>query len=239
MLALRPRIGFSCVVCSGAWSMPVKTDAADQNLDRVFGAKSAPEVGAAYDEWAKTYDEDMLSVGYVHPAIAAAMIARYVRDLDQPILDAGCGTGTNGQILSTIGYSALSGLDLSKGMLERARERGVYSGLHEGVLGGPLPFPDDIVGAVVSTGVFTLGHAPPSAFDELLRLTRHGGYLVFSVARSVWNEGGFRPKLAGLETEGRCQLVEETPWYHAMPFSGAERATSARMFVYRVAKTRL
>jgi len=213
------------------------SEAADRHLEHVFGAKSASEVGAAYDEWAPTYDQDMLSVGYVHPAVAAAMVARYVGDRDRPILDAGCGTGINGQILSTVGYSSAHGLDLSPGMLARARERSVYRELHEGVLGDRLPFPDDAFGAVVATGVFTRGHAPPDAFDELLRVTRTGGTFIFSIARNIWNEGGFREKLNDLEAGRQCELVEETPWYHSMPFSEAEKATAARMFVYRVLKS--
>ena len=215
------------------------SEVADRHLDQVFNAKTEAETEAAYDRWSATYDQDMLSVGYLHPAVGAAMVARYVADRDQPILDAGCGTGVNGQILSTVGYSSCHGLDMSRGMLARARERSVYSELHQGTLGDSLPFPLDAFAAVVATGVFTRGHAPPSGFDELLRVTRPGGYLVFSIARTVWNDAGFREKLNALEAAGQCELVEETPWYNPMPLSEAEKASAARMFVYRVVKSPL
>jgi hypothetical protein len=34
--------------------------------------------------------------------------------------------------------------------------------------------------------VFTAGHAQPSSFDELLRVTRSGGLIVFTLATSAY-----------------------------------------------------
>src|SRR5215217_8326125 len=70
------------------------------------------------------------------------------------------------------GYRNLVGIDISDGMLARARERGVYADLRDQVLGETLDFADESFVAVVATGVFTAGHAPASAFIELLRVTR-------------------------------------------------------------------
>jgi SAM-dependent methyltransferase len=60
-------------------------------------------------------------------------------------------------------------------MLGRARARGVYRELRRRALGDKLDFADEIFAAVVSFGVFTPGHAPASALDELVRITRPGG----------------------------------------------------------------
>jgi SAM-dependent methyltransferase len=71
-----------------------------------------------------------------------------------------------------LGYRELPGIDISDGMLAKARERGAYRRLQKAVLGEVLDFADASFGAVISIGVFVQGHAPPAAFDELLHITR-------------------------------------------------------------------
>ena len=207
----------------------------DRWLERVFNTPGTGELADTYDAWAASYDADMLAVGYLHPAVAAGFVGRYIRALDGPILDAGAGTGIVGQILSVMGYRNLVGIDISGGMLARARERGVYADLRNQVLGETLDFADESFVAVVATGVFTAGHAPASAFIELLRVTRSGGHLIFSVGKGAWENGGFREYLAPFEATGRFRTVEATQPYRAMPFSLGEGTSTARMFVYEVA----
>ena len=105
----------------------------EKRLHQVYGASSSAELSKTYDEWAASYDEDMLQTGYAHPAVMCGLISRYVTDLSAPLLDAGVGTGGVGQLLHTLGFRNLHGFDMSMGMLAKARLRGVYSGLHRGV----------------------------------------------------------------------------------------------------------
>lgn len=207
--------------------------ASEQWLDRVYHAPSRADLEKLYDGWAETYDADMQSVGYIHPAAISAYTARFVPELAAPILDAGCGTGTVGNILAIAGYRNLIGLDMSDGMLARARSRGIYARLEQGVLGEALPFETASVAAVISTGVFTLGHAPASAFDELLRITRPGGHLIFSVGVSVWQDAGFAAKFAELAAAGKVQEVETSIPYPPMPYSKTESGYLTRIHVYR------
>ena len=102
------------------------------------------------------------------------------------------------------------------------------------VLGEMLDFADASFVATVCTGVFTAGHAPPCAFDELLRVTRPGGHLIFSVGKGAWDSGGFRDHLAAFEVKGRCRVLEAAEPYRAMPLSLVEGTSTARMFVYEV-----
>lgn len=208
----------------------------DKWLSRAFAAASTSHLAGTYDEWAASYDADMLAVGYVHPTVAAGFVGRYVRDRDARILDAGAGTGILGQVLSILGYTRLIGIDMSEGMLARARARGVYAELHRKILGEPLGFADGSFAAVASTGVFTEGHAPPAALDELLRVTRPGGHLIFSVGHSAWEEGGFGAHLEALEAAGRCRAVEATRPYQGIPLSPEEGEGTGRMFVYEAAE---
>jgi SAM-dependent methyltransferase len=76
------------------------------------------------------------------------------------------------------------------------------------VLGETLDFPDSVFDAVVCVGVFTFGHAPASSLDELVRITRPKGHVIF-LHRSDANEAlGFKAKQKELENAGKWKLVE-------------------------------
>ena len=112
----------------------------DAWLEGVYHAKTQHDLIALYDGWADTYDADMQGIGYVHPAVIAGLVGRYVPDKSDPVFDAGVGTGTVGKILAILGYGNLIGVDMSEGMLARARARKIYAELRNRVLGEPLDF---------------------------------------------------------------------------------------------------
>ena len=142
-------------------------------------------------------------------------MARYLPKGAGPILDAGVGTGLTGPYLAALGYVGLAGTDMSDEMLEMARARGCYDDLKQAVLGETLPWPDDHFAAFISAGVFTTGHAPSSCLDELVRITRQGGYAIFNIRQSVFEENGFAAKLLEQEKAGLVKPVEVSP-----PFAG-------------------
>ena len=87
-------------------------------------------------------------MGYRLPAMTAGAFTRFVPADAGPILDAGCGGGIQAETLALLGYGPLVGLDLSEGMLEVARQKGIYQELHQGALGAQLDLPDISMGAV-------------------------------------------------------------------------------------------
>ncbi len=214
----------------------MSSNATDAKIESVYGAKSYSDLTTLYDEWAETYDADMQGVGYVHPAVMAGLVGRYVQDKSSAILDAGVGTGNLGNILHIMGFTNLWGLDMSEGMLARARARNIYTDLRNRTLGEALDLPDGSMAAIVSTGVFTTGHAPASAWDELVRVTRPGGHLIFTVAETVWTEAGFAAKFEELFGKSMVELLEVTPPYHPMPYSPAESHFTTVARVYRRTK---
>lgn len=185
-------------------------------LGQVYSAKKPEEVAALYDRWADTYDAEMAAAGYRHPSIALALLARHLPRGATPVLDAGCGTGLVGEWLGIVGYPEIEGLDISAGMLERARAKGAYSKLHNLALGGPLPFADGHFAGIVSAGVFTTGHVGAEGLDELIRICRKGGAIVLTVKNTLW-EGGFAARIAELEAQGMIARAEETEPYVSMP----------------------
>ncbi|MGH6895205.1 MAG: class I SAM-dependent DNA methyltransferase [Geminicoccaceae bacterium] len=206
----------------------------ERRLEQVYGASSNAELRALYDDWAGQYDQDLQAFGYSYPPAIAGLVARYVRERDASILDAGAGTGIVGEVLAILGYTRLTGIDLSDGMLAVARAKGVYAELRNQTLGAPLDFADDAFAAVVSAGVLTTGHAPPSCFDELIRITRPGGHAIFTLSMPVYEEGGFRPKLEALSAKGLWRAVETTPTWCSLPRAPSHASVLARAYVYRV-----
>jgi len=201
-----------------------------KQLHEAYRSKSAQETSGVYDDWAGEYEGHMANVGYTHPAMVASMMSRHVAPTGDPILDAGTGTGIMGEILTALGYTDLTGLDASEGMLARAAEKGKYKRLSHAFLGQALDFADNAFAAVVSAGVFTQGHAPLSGFDELVRVTRPGGILAFSVSRA-YLEGPFEEKSGQLERDGLWRAVDASARYDSTPL--VEDALISQVFAYQ------
>jgi SAM-dependent methyltransferase len=202
------------------------------DTDAATSAKSSQEIVEIYDNWAEDYERRILGNGYSTPAVATWFFGRYVKPEDGPVLDAGAGTGITGAILAPLGYGDLVGIDVSPRMLELARNKGVYKDLREMELGGRLDFSDDAFGAVVSTGVFAAAHAPPESFDDLIRVTKPGGHMIFSVRTDVFEEGGFKDKQEALEREQKWQLLETSEPFSHLRFEDPN--LKVQVFAYRV-----
>lgn len=202
-------------------------------IEKVYHAENRDDLLVAYDAWAASYDADLQQVGYLHAPVITGLVARHVPATSAAILDAGVGTGAIGSVLSLLGYNNLSGLDMSEGMLQQARARGCYVDLRQGVLGDKLDFPEGAFDAIFSTGTFTTGHAPASAFHELTRILEPGGLLLFTVGTVIWEDQGFKTTLDGLVTAKKLVAVETTPIYCPMPFSPTESGFTTRAHVYR------
>jgi ubiquinone/menaquinone biosynthesis C-methylase UbiE len=126
-----------------------------------------------YDKFSNTYERERHR-GYhrLIDELELDLVRRYGTGLD--ILEAGCGTGLLLAEAARVGRSAI-GLDLSHGMLVRAKERGLR--IVQGSLTA-LPLPDNSVDLVYSMKV--LAHVPPirEAVAEMARVTRPGGHLL-------------------------------------------------------------
>jgi len=183
----------------------------------IYTSRDNRELEERYDQWAKEYDADLEEeFGWIGPRYAVESFAHYVpKETRTP--DAGAGTGLVGYLLAKLGYTNLVAMDLSQGMLEEARKKNIYREYHQMVMGEPLDFATDSFDAVVSVGVLTVGHAPVSSLDELIRITKPGGYIVFSLRPDVYRDGGFKEKQDALESEGQWKLVEVSEEFQPLP----------------------
>lgn len=204
----------------------------DLYLQRAFALGSSASAQDLYDEWAAGYDKDLNSASYASPRRCVEAV---LKALSSPlllsgsngdsnsnssklnILDAGCGTGLVGECLarSPLGeISAIDGVDLSIGMLDVARGKGVYRDLETADLNVPrgIKRGDAEYDVVVCVGTLTKGHVGPAVFTEFVRLVKGGGegLVVATVHGSVWEEMGYRAEVDRLEKEGVVRAdVEE------------------------------
>jgi SAM-dependent methyltransferase len=155
-----------------------------------------------------------------------------VVERDAQILDAGAGTGLLGAALAKLGFGRLDALDLSPAMLAEAERKGIYGTLTEGRLGDALPYETGAYDAVVACGVLTTGHAPASCLDELVRVTRSGGHVIFTL-RCDRTPPGYDATIDELASTGRWELVERGEPFQAMPTSEPE--VLVRVWVFRIA----
>jgi len=132
-----------------------------------------------YDAFSEAYDRGR-SRGY-HRLIdeqAAELVRRaYEANEGERVLEVGCGTGL---ILERVGRFAprALGVDLSGGMLARARARGLW--VQQGSARS-LPYKDATFGLVYAFKVLAHVDDLPACLREMTRVVRPGGRLVFDV----------------------------------------------------------
>jgi MFS family permease len=227
-------IGFCGLI--GGWllyvSARVSRRAPAVDLDRLYGARDLDELRSEYDLIAAAYDRELVDgMGYRSPR-AVATVARRLFPKDAHLLDVGAGTGLLGVALAEAGFSRLDGLDLSPKMLVEARSKGVYGELREGRLGGALEYETAGYDGVVAAGVLTAGHAPAASLDELVRITRPGGHVIFTLRSDAGRPPGFDEKMATLTDARRWELVERGDEFQALPTG--EPDVLVRVWAFRV-----
>ncbi|WP_088243527.1 class I SAM-dependent DNA methyltransferase [Calothrix rhizosoleniae] len=203
----------------------------DDKVQLVYSSQNNQELSQNYDLWAKNYDQDLEDeFGYFAPQPTVEVLVKYLPK-SAKILDAGAGTGLVGQLLQQRGYDDLEGMDLSPGMLEIARKQNIYKALYEMALGEPLDFATDYFDAIVSVGTFTYNHAPSNSFDELLRITKPGGYIIFTLRLDFYEDSDFNDKMSALEESGQWKLVEITEAFPCLAKS--EPDVYAKIWAYQ------
>ena len=144
-------------------------------VQSVYSAKNKEELEKLYDKWAKNYDKDMeLDYSWLGPEYTVKFLTKYVKNTEK-ILDAGCGTGIIGELLHQKKFNNITGIDLSQKMLEEAEKKQVYSQLLHLSLEDAYKLEPLYFDAIISVGVFTLGHAAPEAIKPLLTSLKSKG----------------------------------------------------------------
>ena len=175
-------------------------------LAAVDDLKTTEEARDLYDDWAAGYESDLVDgCGYRSPAIAAKAFADRVPDRSCRLIDLGCGTGLVGVELAAHGYTRMDGLDISSGMLEEARRKGVYENLFEGDLtavGGVTGIAEGTYDAMLCISSFASGHVGPEHLEGLIRTVKPDGPMVLYINAVPFKEDNYPAAFKRLEDAG-------------------------------------
>jgi ubiquinone/menaquinone biosynthesis C-methylase UbiE len=159
----------------------------DRQIVRAFATRSA------------SYYLDNYSAGTTERAARYRLVERIARSIVEPgmlVADIGAGPGVFAELVGRLDARYLA-VDLSIDNLLVAQDR--VPGL-QGVVATAtsLPLRDALFDLVLATGCLEYIEAQQLAIDELLRITRHGGYVVASFANALsprrwWDEGVAHP----------------------------------------------
>lgn len=161
-----------------------------------------------YRDWAASYDAEITENGYQTPRRCAQALARHCDNPEASILDIGCGTGLSGLAFRSEGFVNLSGNDLSQEMLDIAKTRDIYNNLTLADLNHPLDFAQGSFDVIAAVGVISVGHAPPTAIEQMFDKLGPDGLFVFSINDASIADGSFIPAVDRLLTRDNAQLCE-------------------------------
>jgi predicted TPR repeat methyltransferase len=167
------------------------------------------DIEAEFDESAGAYEASSLAWDYRGARDGAAFFARQATP-DSRVVEMGCGSGLVGQELALRGFSQLTGCDISAGMLELARQKGVYSGGLVKTDIAATPLLDASVDALLCIAVLTYANNIERVFCEFDRLVRPGGVIVFSHRVDLESRAGFAPALGRRIDRGHWRRIEVT-----------------------------
>ena len=180
----------------------------DNKLD-IYKLTTPEELLKYYQDWTKKnkYNQDMINWKYTAPQETVSVLKKYALDNKCKILDAGCGTGLVGIELKKCGYSNIDGVDFSQNMLDLIPQ-GIYKKIEKVDLNKPLKFKTNMYDVIMCVGTFTYGHVKPQALDELIRITKNGGLICFTINEGIYEEYGFDNKIKEL-TNNKLWNVKE------------------------------
>jgi predicted TPR repeat methyltransferase len=195
MLALAYRmlgeVDKAIVVCE-SW---VKAEPENPMARHTLAAMSGRDVPArasdeyvrqVFDRFSRTFEAKLAKLEYRAPELVVGSLraAGLPVDPSRQVLDLGCGTGLCGPMLAP--YAArLVGVDLSKGMLEHARDKRVYDELVEAELTDFAAQHPDAFDVIVSADTLVYFGSLDHALAAIARALRPGGRVVFTVEEAI------------------------------------------------------
>ena len=153
----------------------------------LLGAAPAPDmtqtpyVTALFDDFSDRFERSLLQdLEYQGPALIAEIVGSGGPDGLGAVLDLGCGTGLIGERLRR-NCAWLDGVDLSQGMLDKAKAKKIYDGLYQGDVAAFLFNPPRLYDVIVAGDVLNYVGALDQVMTGIGMALNSGGRAVFTV----------------------------------------------------------
>ena len=145
-----------------------------------------------FDDYSARFDQHLVgALKYRVPERVAEIVHARSPGRKMDVLDLGCGTGLTALRLGRI-EGVLVGVDLSSGMIERARRHGFYTRLRHGDLREELgESAGESYDYVIANDVFVYVGEIAEIVAGVFRALRSGGALIFSCETLADSEGDF------------------------------------------------
>ena len=173
----------------------------------------------SFNNWASKYDNLLGDLNYAGYDSVLSKWKEYCSE-DKPqgrphrMLDAGCGTGLLGESVHKVvsmDEVELYGGDYSPGMLEEAKQKGIYSDLKVINLKTELPYDEGFFDSIVSSGVFlTIGTmlCDHTCLPNVTQVLKSGGYFITTATKETYKT--VEKDWEQAVKECGCQLIEMT-----------------------------
>lgn len=161
-----------------------------QHIGPAISGEKLPDTASAayvediFNDYAPIFDEKLAELGYRAPALILQALQPHLPqpNRDLVVLDAGCGTGLCGPLLSPYAQR-LDGVDLSPKMLAKASQKGLYDRLDKEELTAFLCSKTDHYDLIVAADVLCYFGALEEVAKGFLEAMVPTGRLGFSVER--------------------------------------------------------
>jgi len=199
-------------------------------LDIVYNEKSSIKLKQHYKSWANDYDQDLIDWGYAYPSQLKKIMSQDIKlKKSSKILDAGCGTGLVAEVLGDMNFKNIVGLDYSLDMLKIAKDKKIYTRLIQESLNKKTSLRSNQFDVVLCTGVLTSGHVGAKAINELIRVTKNKGYLILSIAESIYEKLGFKDEIE----KNREQLLKIKISKPFIALPNHKSSATSKMYVFQ------
>lgn len=157
----------------------------------------APEqyIEQLFDAYAEHFDHHlMVGLDYQIPELLRQACQPYLPNQNIDLLDLGCGTGLAAEAFHSLTRSMV-GVDLSKNMLDKARNKRIFSELHQQSLPEFLMAHQAHYDVIIAGDVFTYFGDLDTIFRHCKRLLNPSGLFCFSIERN--DSAGYQLQASG------------------------------------------
>ena len=114
-------------------------------------------------------------------------------------------------------------------MLKIAKNKKIYKRLIQESLNKKTSLRSNQFDIVLCTGVLTSGHVGAKAINELIRVTKNKGYLILSIAESIFEKLGFKDEIE--KNKKRISKIRISKPFIALP--NHKSSATSKMYLFQ------